>query len=134
MGNLAQSLSHPRFKIDKQYLVALDRPFDWGEDSKSLLSGFEIEEGFARAVSLDALSPRRVLVVLNQGYKRQLRQMFDALGYSVKSLIRLRIGSFELGDLASGRWRILRPEEIGSLTTNLAKPGHSRRVGRRVSR
>lgn len=117
-GELAHTLTHPRFKVEKLYLVALDRTFDMHEDGRALLKGMEIEEGFARVVSVHALSPRRLFVVLNQGYKRQLRQMFDSLGYGVKTLIRLRVGRLELGELASRRWRILRPEEILLLTQN----------------
>ncbi|MCB1098967.1 MAG: rRNA pseudouridine synthase [Verrucomicrobiae bacterium] len=119
-GELAQSLTHPRYKVEKLYLVTIDRTFNMAEDAKTLLKGIDIDEGFARAVSIHALSPRRLFVVLNQGFKRQLRQMFDSLNYGVKSLVRLRIGTVELGELAPGRWRFLGPEEIKRLSVNPA--------------
>lgn len=132
-GALAQSLTHPRYKVEKLYLVVLDRTFKMEEDAKTLRKGIEIEEGFARAVSVHLLSPRRLFVVLNQGFKRQLRQMFASLNYEVKSLVRLRIGSLELAELASGRWRYLSAEEIKQLSINpdqkKAKPAR-RRGGR----
>lgn len=126
-GELAQALTHPRYKVEKLYLVTIDRTFDMAEDGKTLLKGIDIEEGFARAVSIHALSPRRLFVVLNQGFKRQLRQMFDSLNYRVKTLVRLRIGTVELAELASGRWRFLAPEEIKRLSVNPGDGNKNRR-------
>ena len=114
-GALAQQLTHPRFKVDKEYLIVLDRAFK-REDAARFIEGIQIEEGLARAVSVVPISPRRLSVVLNQGYKRQLRQMFAAIDYEIKKLIRIRIGGLELGELRSGRWRVLQPEEIRQLT------------------
>lgn len=118
-GPLAQRLTHPRYKVDKEYLIVLDRTFR-KENTAMLLQGIQIEEGLAKAASVTPISPRRLAIVLNQGYKRQLRQMFGALDYKVKQLIRIRIGGLELGPLREGRWRILRPEEIAALTEGAA--------------
>ncbi|MGK0185104.1 MAG: 23S rRNA pseudouridine2605 synthase [Verrucomicrobiales bacterium] len=124
-GALAQNLTHPRYKVEKLYLVVTDRTFKMEEDAKALLRGIEIDEGFARAVSVHELSPRRLFVVLNQGFKRQLRQMFGSMNYDVTTLVRLRIGSLELGELALGRWRFLGAEEIKQLSVN---PGDKKKA------
>jgi pseudouridine synthase len=55
--------------------------------------------------------------VLGQGWKRQLRRMFGAIGMPVERLVRVRIGPLRIDDLASGRVRRLRPEEIRSLAS-----------------
>ncbi len=41
--------------------------------------------------------------------------MFDLMGYNVKRLIRVRIGSVELADLPSGMYRKLTRAEVESL-------------------
>lgn len=54
-------------------------------------------------------------IVLTQGLNRQIRRMCSALGWRVKSLVRLRIMHIGLGKLESGRWRDLTPAEIAGL-------------------
>jgi 23S rRNA pseudouridine2604 synthase len=41
--------------------------------------------------------------------------MFEAVGYRVKGLIRVRIGTLQLGDLPRGHWRVLTKRELNSL-------------------
>jgi 16S rRNA U516 pseudouridylate synthase RsuA-like enzyme len=43
--------------------------------------------------------------------------MFGAIGMPVERLVRVRIGPLRIDDLASGRVRRLRPEEIRSLAS-----------------
>jgi 23S rRNA pseudouridine2604 synthase len=57
----------------------------------------------------------RFRIVLTQGLNRQIRRMCSALGWRVKRLVRLRIMHIRLGDLPSGRWRDLTPEELRPL-------------------
>jgi 23S rRNA pseudouridine2605 synthase len=117
-GRLTETLSHPRHGIQKEYLVALDRPFNVSRDRTRLLKGFAIEGGFAQAFSLRSQSKRTVSVVLTQGIKRQLRLMFEHLGYRVRRLERVRIGGLTAPGLKPGRWRILNPEELARLFTH----------------
>lgn len=118
-GDLAQQLTHPSTKVEKEYLVQTDRVFDM-RDRNAFIKGMEIEEGFARAIAVQALAPRLVRVVLQQGLKRQIRMMFATKGYTVKRLIRTRVGSFELGSIKSGKWRRLTEHDIRQLQTNPA--------------
>jgi 16S rRNA U516 pseudouridylate synthase RsuA-like enzyme len=41
--------------------------------------------------------------------------MFEAVGYRVKDLIRVRIANLRLGDLPCGHWRPLTKRELESL-------------------
>jgi 23S rRNA pseudouridine2605 synthase len=54
-------------------------------------------------------------IVLTEGKNRQVRRMSAAVGHDVLDLVRVRIGRFDLGDLAPGEWRALGPEEVRSL-------------------
>jgi hypothetical protein len=53
--------------------------------------------------------------VLGQGWKRQLRRMFGAVGAPIARLIRVRVGSVRLDDLRTGRIRRLKPAEVRGL-------------------
>ena len=55
-------------------------------------------------------------IVLHQGRNRQIRKMFDLIGYSVVKLRRTKIGSVPVGSLPVGQHRELTREEIKSLS------------------
>lgn len=113
-GELAQRLTHPRYKIDKEYEVTLDRPWDPVLVPK-LLRGILLDGQRAQVARLHPIGPTRLRVVLRQGINRQIRRMFHALGYDVKRLIRVRIGNLRLGDLPRGHWRVLSKAELRAL-------------------
>jgi 23S rRNA pseudouridine2605 synthase len=113
-GDLAQRLTHPRYEIEKEYEVILDRPWNPGLTSK-LLRGIFLDGQRARIAQLHSVSPARLRVVLRQGINRQIRRMFEAVGYRVKDLIRVRIANLQLGDLPRGHWRALAKRELQSL-------------------
>jgi 23S rRNA pseudouridine2605 synthase len=113
-GELAQQLTHPRFKVDKEYQVILDRPWEPALAPK-LERGIHLDGQRAKIARLRSLSPTRLRVVLRQGINRQIRRMFEAVGYRVKHLLRVRVGNLRLGDLPCGHWRGLTRHELRSL-------------------
>ena len=115
-GDLAQRLTHPRFKIDKEYEVTLDRAWDPALAAK-LLRGVFLDGERARFEELRALSPTRLRVVLRQGINRQIRRMLYAVGYEVERLVRIRIGQLWIGDLPRGHWRPVTTRELLRLAT-----------------
>ncbi len=110
-GNLAQRLTHPSTKIPKTYIVTLDKEFDFALAPK-MKKGISIEEGFARMDEIFRVGARAVKVILTQGLKRQIREMFYKVGYEVKRLVRVQIGGLQIGDLAPGQHRVLTQEDI----------------------
>jgi 23S rRNA pseudouridine2605 synthase len=114
-GDLAQRLTHPRYKIDKEYQVSLDRPWDPALAPK-LLRGISLDGQLARIERLHLVSPTHLRVVLQQGINRQLRRMFEAVGYRVKHLLRVRVGNLRLADLPRGHWRVVSKRELKSIT------------------
>jgi 23S rRNA pseudouridine2605 synthase len=119
-GALAQRVTHPRYKTDKEYEVTLDRPWDPALAPK-LLRGIFLNGQRAKIARLHSVSPTHLRVVLQQGINRQIRRMFEAAGYRVKHLLRVRVGTLRLGDLPRGHWRLLTKGEL----TALAKTDNS---------
>jgi 23S rRNA pseudouridine2605 synthase len=119
-GDLAQRLTHPRYKVEKEYEVTLDRPWDPMLTSK-LLRGMTLDGQRARMDKVQSMKANRLHVVLRQGINRQIRRMFYEVGYDVKKLIRIRVGRLRLGDLPRGHWRPLTSSERRSLETRRAR-------------
>jgi len=113
-GDLALALTHPRYETDKEYEVTLDRPGDPALAPK-LLRGIFLNGQRARIARLHSVSPTRLRVVLQQGINRQIRRMFEAVGYRVKHLLRVRVGNLRLADLSRGHWRVLTKRELESI-------------------
>jgi 23S rRNA pseudouridine2605 synthase len=122
-GDLAQRLTHPRYKIEKEYEVTLDRPWDPALAPK-LHHGVMLDGQRARIESVHSIKPTRLRVLLRQGINRQIRRMFYEVGYEVKRLIRIRIGHLRLGDLPRGHWRPLSKAELGPLMPTLVRTRH----------
>lgn len=126
-GHLTDLLTHPRYEIDKEYLVALDAmPAE--RDLQRLVRGVESNGERLRASSVRAAaSPQPgpgeelpkanawLLVVLREGKNREIRRMMETLGRQVFALRRVRIGPLRLGALSSGAFRELTEEEVMAL-------------------
>lgn len=113
-GDLSLALTHPRYKIEKEYEVLIDKPFN-PKDREKLLKGFHIIGGRAKAEHVEILSPTHLRLVLTQGIKRQIRLMLYELGYEVERLARIRMGPLKIGEMRPGEWRLLTSKEIGAL-------------------
>jgi 23S rRNA pseudouridine2605 synthase len=113
-GDLMQRLTHPRYKIDKEYELTLDRRWDAALAPK-LLRGMILDGQRAKIARLHSLTPTCLRVVLRQGINRQIRRMFHEIGYEVKGLLRVRVGNLHLGDLPRGHWRPLTKSELEAL-------------------
>jgi 23S rRNA pseudouridine2605 synthase len=113
-GDLTLHLTHPRYKVSKEYLVTLDREFAMADVPK-VKRGVYLAEGRARFDSLSKLNSRQVRVILTQGLTRQVRRVFAAIGYKVRRLQRTRIGPLFDTALKPGEYRLLRPAEVAKL-------------------
>jgi 23S rRNA pseudouridine2605 synthase len=126
-GELAQQLTHPSHRIEKEYEVTLDRPIE-PEHLDKLERGVAIEDGRARAERATILSPGILRIVLTQGFNRQIHKMLWRVGkYDIKRLVRLRMGSITLRALPPGKWRLVTARELESLLP--ATQGNAPRKG-----
>jgi len=120
-GDFAQHLTHPRFKIEKEYDVILDKPAS-PDLAERLLRGVILDGKRARAAHVRRVSPTRLQIVLKQGLNRQIRRMLERFGYYAKRLRRIRIANLRLHDLPPGKWRQLSHHEVRGLTIAAASP------------
>ncbi len=117
-GELAGRLMHPRYHVEKEYRVVVrGRP---GEAALRRLSEGMIVSGErfepAEVQVLDgADGDTQLSMVLREGRKREVRRLWQALGYPVLDLQRVRIDGLQLGDLAEGDVRPLRADEVRRL-------------------
>lgn len=123
-GDLANKIIHPSSGIVKRYRVLLNRDFD-ASLVQRLLDGV-VHEGerlkasrviFAQRGGMD-MPERRLEIWLNQGRKREIRRMLEAVGYFVKELVRTQIGAYELKRLAPGQYKLLAKKDIDKLLVN----------------
>lgn len=118
-GELTNLLTHPRFGHEKEYHVLVARSPDT-EQLAAWRRGVVLEDGTrTRAAEVHIMRRKGqgawLRVVMKEGKKRQIREVAGLLGMPVVSLLRVRIASLELGNLKSGQWRDLTPEEVAKL-------------------
>lgn len=125
-GDFAQKIMHPKNKCEKEYFVivignVLDG--DLVKMQKGMLVPLEekgdIKKKMARVKSASIIKRETgrsyISIILEEGQKRQIRRMFQHLGFPVQYLKRVRIGQISLDKLPLGKSRDLTPREINSL-------------------
>lgn len=121
-GELANRLTHPSYEVPKTYLVQVRGPFPQGIGAE-LKSGVELEDGIASVDSFKLVdsTPGHVLieVVLHSGKNRIVRRLFDAVGFPVLRLVRVKVGPIGLGDQRQGSIRNLGKQEVGHLLASV---------------
>jgi 23S rRNA pseudouridine2605 synthase len=149
-GEWAERVLHPRHGVEREYALGLEVPLD-REQVRALEAGIALDEGLARLgglrpmtsieaqrlTSLMRPTPPELVwyrATLTQGWKRQLRRMFGAVGAPVVRLARVRIGPVRIDGLRSGSVRPLKAPEVRGLgsgggRSRPARPGRSGRPG-----
>lgn len=100
-GDLAYKLTHPKFQVEKTYEVTIDR--DMSESAfEHLARGVKLKDGFAETQQFEFTFPDRfdvLNITITEGRNRQVRRMFERVGYEVVKLVRTKMGEFELDQL-----------------------------------
>jgi 23S rRNA pseudouridine2605 synthase len=131
-GAWADRVLHPRHGVEREYAIALAGPLDDGQVDR-LRAGIELDEGLATLGNLRRMTPVEssrladllrppaspdlvwYRATLTQGWKRQLRRMFGAVGAPIGRLVRVRIGPVRIDGLRSGAVRPLKAPEVRGL-------------------
>jgi len=122
-GQLAYRLTHPRYKIAKEYEVSV-AGVPGAADLEALRRGVTLDDGVTAPAEVELLHATRgdrdsgrseLRVAITEGRNRQVRRMLNAVGHKVVSLRRTAFGPLRLGRLKTGGWRVLSTGEIGAL-------------------
>lgn len=121
-GELAFRLTHPRYKVAKEYVAVVAGNPTPG-DIESLRSGVVLDDGKTAPAEVEVVrfdpapgaGRTEVRLVIREGRHRQVRRMLHSVGHKVQSLRRVGFGPLKLGRLKTGDWRVLGEAEIEAL-------------------
>jgi len=116
-GPLLHRITSPKSNLPKVYEAVIAEPLR-GDEAAQFASGslmLESETEPLAAATLEVIEPLRVRITTIEGRYHQVRRMFAAVGNHVRSLHRVSIGGLDLGDLASGQWRLLGESDMEKL-------------------
>ena len=118
-GELANKLMHPSSQIDREYAVrVLGKVED--EHIKMLTNGIDLDDGFSKfhrvTIGGGEGANRWYHVVLREGRKREVRRLWEALGFKVSRLIRTRFSDIRLPEkLRANQSEYLKPKQVQAL-------------------
>ena len=113
-GPLAHRLAHPRYRVEKTYVVDVEGEPD-DDAVRRLAEGVELEDGPTAPARVRRLGPSRLELVLHEGRNRQVRRMLEVVGHPVTKLRRSRYAGLGPGRLRPGDWRDLSRSEVAAL-------------------
>lgn len=110
-GELIQRMQQPEYKMEKEYLVTVDKLLS-STEIREFSSGLDTPKGKYKPCSIKFVGNQNYIVIIKEGKKRQIRNMFAYFGSRVKRLERTRIGPVIIGNLKPGEYEILPRSEI----------------------
>ncbi len=112
-GDFANRVMHPRYNVDKAYVVRLRRPLA-DADVRQLEKGVVIDGVRTWPAKVKVLGPGRLdaEITIHEGRHKIVKRMFKEVGNYVRSITRTRIGSLSLEGLKKGVWRYLSKSEV----------------------
>jgi 23S rRNA pseudouridine2605 synthase len=136
-GELAHRLMHPRYGVEKTYLVQVAGS-PAREDVQQLLTGVWLSDGHVKARSVKRLKRQGdsvwLRITLSEGKNREIRRMLARLKHKVMRLRRIALGPVEIGSLSKGKSRRLSLAEVEALRYAASKPQTSEASPKRPRR
>jgi 23S rRNA pseudouridine2605 synthase len=123
-SELANRLTHPRYKVPKTYEVRVEGRME-SQDIEKLKKGVWLSEGKTAGafvkVAQRSHTETILEVVINQGLNRQIRRSFARLGFKVRSLKRVMIGNLSIKGIPPGSYKELTEGQIRGLSKSCIK-------------
>ncbi len=117
-GELANRLTHPRYKVVKTYVAKVPGPIPHSV-VRQIRKGVELEDGPVEVDSfrvVDNDDPRAMVEIrLHEGRKHIVRRLMEAVGHPVADLARTQVGPIDLNTLKLGTMRSLTSREVSEL-------------------
>ncbi|SMC26561.1 23S rRNA pseudouridine2605 synthase [Andreprevotia lacus DSM 23236] len=133
----AAALTDPASHLDKTYHVQIDHVPDDALLNKLRAGVIEDGERLAAKQATLLRSGEKnawLEIVLDEGRNRHIRRLLAAHGIATLRLMRVRIGTLQLGELAKGAWRMLTPAEVAALRVGKAASQPALSTRRKPSR
>jgi len=115
-GELAHRLTHPSFEVPRTYRATIGGGPIREPALRALRTGVHLDDGMTAPGRVRRLGPHALELTIHEGRKRQVKRMCEAVGHPVRQLERVAFGPLKLGELAPGRYRLLRPAEVAKLS------------------
>jgi len=117
-GDLTNKLTHPRYEIDKEYMVLAEEKLD-EKMRLTLEAGIFLEDKKTSPAIIEFLKEEkngyRYKVEIHEGQNRQIRRMFEEMSIRVRKLKRTKYAFLTLKGLKKGQYRKLTREEVERL-------------------
>ena len=113
-GDFANKLMHPKFEIDKRYIVTTDTKVT-RQMLETLRNGVNIGDYVTREAKVEKLDEENISITIHEGKNRQVRRMCEAVGIKVLKLKRTNYGPLSLGELPVAKYRHLTDFELYNL-------------------
>ncbi|HOR65044.1 MAG TPA: pseudouridine synthase [Candidatus Sumerlaeota bacterium] len=123
-GELANKMMHPRYHLEKEYIVTVRREVN-DHNLRWLRKGILLDGKLTQSATVDLIRNERhharYRVIIKEGRKRQIREMFKSVGHPVLALKRVAVGPIQLAKLPLGKYRSLTRQEIQMLRSALTQ-------------
>ncbi len=113
-GDFANKLMHPKFEIDKRYVVTTDTKVT-RQMLETLRNGVNIGDYVTREAKVEKIDEENISITIHEGKNRQVRRMCEAVGIKVLKLKRTNYGPLSLGELPVAKYRHLTDFELYNL-------------------
>lgn len=117
-GEMTLRLSHPRFEIEQEYNIQLDKPFTRKDLYTITTVGVKVEDKLItvnEAYFFKGRSKNNLGIIFNSGQYKILRTLFEHLGYDIRKVDRVSYAGLAKTGLQVGAWRHLTPAEVAYL-------------------
>lgn len=126
-GEFSHALTHPKFKLEKEYYVKVTGLLR-KEETSEICRGIDLGDFFTQKAKITKVSYDEKKensfcnITITEGKYHQVKRMFEKFGHKVVKLKRVRYGSIDLKGMNKGDCRPMKIHEMKKLW-NLSQNG-----------
>jgi len=132
-GDIVNKILRAHNEHEKEYVVKVDKIITKAF-LRNMAKGVKILNTVTKKCKVRKINDQVFTIILTQGLNRQIRRMCRHLGYEVIKLKRIRIMNVSLGNLKSGKWRILTDSELNVIKRMVSSSSKTQEVSKVMDR
>ena len=117
-GELCYTLTHPKHKISRTYLVKIKGILD-EKLMNRIKKGIRYNQEYLVVDAIQVVKTTQhntwASIDIHEGKNKEIRKIFETIGHPVLKLKRTKFAFLSLGDLKPGEYRFLTPDEVNRL-------------------